>query len=296
MSLAENQVISNQLQSAVVGKKIVKTVANQNPHSFVWFATEPQYAFAAKEISHKQAEQYDDMLTGKVIQGSDVHFGSYGTYNFLYVGSRALMFGIPTRYYAAGEKLPKRHQLLLTFDDGSSMALCGSLGGTIYLFKVNKQGLAIDYLPSDFPSVLSDDFSESFFLNLIKSTDLTKLQPSKSVKCFLAAKNRIPGLDNVILHEILWEAQINPKSVMSALGQDEYKRLYSAIKKVFPTVIAAGGLDTQKDIYGNFGSYITKASKHTLGKPCQRCGQPIVKEAYMGGAVYYCPNCQPLIK
>ena len=269
MSIAENQVISNQLQKMVVGKKIVKVIANQNPHSFVWFAAEPKYAFAAKDISHKQAEQYDDMLTGKIIKVSDVHFGSYSTYNFLYVGDRALIFGIPARYYAAGEKLPKRHQLLLTFDDGSAMALCGSLGGTIYLFRVNEKGLAIDYLPPNFPSVLSDDFSESFFLELIKNTDLKKLQPAKSVKCFLATKNRIPGLDNVILHEILWEAKVNPKSVMAALGQDEYKRLYAAIKKVFPKVITAGGLDTQKDIYGNFGGYVTKASKHTLDKPCQ---------------------------
>lgn len=296
MSIAENQVISNQLQNTVVGKKIVKTIANQNPHSFVWFATEPRYAFAAKDISHKQAEQYDGILTGKVIQGSEVHFGSYGTYNFLYVGDRALIFDIPARYYTASEKPPKRHQLYLAFDDGSAMALCGSLGGTIYLFKVNENGLAIGYPPPDFPSVLSDDFTESFFLDFIKNTDLTKLQPAKSVKCFLATKNRIPGLDNVILHEILWEAQVNPKSVMAALGQDEYKRLYAAIKKVFPAVITAGGLDTQKDIYGNFGSYATKASKHTLDKPCQRCGDLIVKEAYMGGVVYYCPKCQPFIK
>jgi len=35
MSLAENHVISNQLQNTVVGKTIVKIVANQNPHSFV---------------------------------------------------------------------------------------------------------------------------------------------------------------------------------------------------------------------------------------------------------------------
>ena len=81
---------------------------------------------------------------------------------------------------------------------------------------------------------------------------------------------------------------------MAMLERDEYKRLYAAIKKVFSTVITAGGLDTQKDIYGNFGGYTTKASKHTLDKPCQRCGDLIVKEAYMGGVIYFCRSCQPL--
>jgi formamidopyrimidine-DNA glycosylase len=296
MSIAENQVISNQLQNAVVGKTIVKTVANQNPHSFVWFAAEPQFVFAAPDISHKEAKKYDKLLTGRKIKNSDVHFGSYSTYNFLYIGDRALMFSLPTRYYVAGEKQPKRHQLHLTFDDGSSLELCGSLGGMIYLFRVNKEGLAVDYLPPSFPSVLSKEFSQAFFLKFIRNTDLSKLQPAKTVKCFLATKNRIPGLDNAILHEILWEARVNPKSVMAALGQNDYKRLYTAIKKVFPAVIKAGGRDTEKDIFGNFGGYVTKASRNTLGKPCGRCGEPIMKESYLGGVVYYCPSCQPIVK
>ncbi|WP_207226946.1 zf-TFIIB domain-containing protein [Cecembia calidifontis] len=35
-------------------------------------------------------------------------------------------------------------------------------------------------------------------------------------------------------------------------------------------------------------------SKNTFDHPCPKCGVKIVKEAYMGGAVYYCPNCQKL--
>lgn len=290
MSIVENQVISNQLQKSVVGKTIVKTIVNQNPHSFVWFATEPQYAFAPKEISYKQAEQYDKLLVGKEILKSDVLSGS----NYVYVGNRALIFNsLSIRYYGANDKQPKRHQLYLMLDDGSALAFCGSLGGPLFLFEVDEDGWAINGR-NDFPSVLSDDFSETFFLDLIKNTDLTKLRPAKSVKCFLATKGRIPGLDNTILHEILWEAQVNPKSAMASLEQHDYKRLYAAIKKVFTSAIAAGGLDTQKDIYGNLGGYITKASKNTLGKPCERCGEIIVKESYMGGVVYYCPKCQPI--
>ncbi len=296
MSIAENQVISNQLQNTVVGKTIVKVIANQNPHTYVWFATEPCYAFASVDISHKQAEQYEKLLTGKVVEASEVHFGSYSTYNFLYIGDRALMFNIPTRYYAPDEKPPKRHQLYLTFEDGSSLSLCGSLGGTIYLFRVDQNGLAVDYPPPDTPSMLSDEFSEVFFLNLIKNTDLTRLKPAKTVKCFLATNNRIPGLDNSILHEILWEARVNPKSDMAALGETEYKRIFAVIKKIIPEVIAAGGLDTGKNIFGKPGFYVTKASRNTLDKPCEHCGEHIIKESHLGGVVYYCPRCQPIVK
>ncbi|MBD3242258.1 MAG: hypothetical protein GF331_16820 [Chitinivibrionales bacterium] len=32
----------------------------------------------------------------------------------------------------------------------------------------------------------------------------------------------------------------------------------------------------------------------TAGTPCETCGTPIRKEAYLGGSVYYCESCQPL--
>lgn len=55
MSLAENQVISNQLQKTVVGKKIIKAVVNQNLHTFVWFALEPRYAFCDHKTSNQKS-------------------------------------------------------------------------------------------------------------------------------------------------------------------------------------------------------------------------------------------------
>ncbi|MCL2776029.1 MAG: endonuclease VIII, partial [Oscillospiraceae bacterium] len=156
---------------------------------------------------------------------------------------------------------------------------------------VDANGKAVDYA-SNFPSILSDEFSLDFFMNLIRSTPFR----SMSAKEFLATKNRISGLDNSILHEILWEAEVNPKTKMTSLKETDFVRIYSAIKKVFPAVIAGGGKDTDKDLYGKFGGYKTHVSKNTLGAPCTRCGGIVVKEAFLGGAVYYCPQCQPLIK
>ena len=201
------------------------------------------------------------------------------------------MFNIPTRYHAAGEKLPERHQLLLMLDDGSAISFTGSLGGPIFLFKVDNNGIPINYSNTSFPSILSDEFSLEFFMNLIKTTELRSL----SAKAFLATKNRIPGLDNSILQEILWEAKVNPKSKMVALNEDDFVRIYEAIRKVFPAVIASGGKDTEKDLFCNDGGYKTKVSKNTVNHPCVRCGDIIVKEAYLGGAVYYCPTCQKYI-
>ena len=55
-----------------------------------------------------------------------------------------------------------------------------------------------------------------------------------------------------------------------------------------------GGRDTENDLFGQLGGYKTILSKNTLKNPCPNCGNAIVKEAYLGGAVYYCPVCQTL--
>jgi formamidopyrimidine-DNA glycosylase len=165
------------------------------------------------------------------------------------------------------------------------------LFAVIFLFEVDGSGRAINYA-SNFPSVLSDDFSLPFFMDLIQNTPLK----SMSAKEFLATKNRIPGLDNSILHEILWEAEVNPKTKMVKLDESDFVRIYDSIKKVFPAVIADGGKDTDKDLYGNPGRYKTYVNKNTLGTPCDRCGGLVTKEAFLGGVVYYCTQCQPLKK
>ena len=38
----------------------------------------------------------------------------------------------------------------------------------------------------------------------------------------------------------------------------------------------------------------TILSKNTVNNPCPNCGGKIVKEAYLGGAVYFCSSCQKL--
>lgn len=283
MNLVVKQIISDQLQNTVVEKTIVKAIVNQNPHTFVWFALEPSQMFYTHEANNSVASGYEPLLTGQIIKKAKVVGGRL----YIFIANRALSIDFTPQYYTKNSKLPKRHQLLLMLDDGSCLSFTGSLGGALFFLEVGNNGWATE---GSFPSVLTDDFSIDFFMNLIRQTELKSL----SAKAFLATKNRIPGLDNTILHEILWEARVNPKSKMVSLGESDFIGIYNSIKKVFPAVITAGGLDMQKDLFGNMGGYITKASKNTLGKPCARCREIIVKEAYLGGAVYYCPKCQPL--
>lgn len=284
MNLAEEHIICRQLREVAVGKTIKKAVVNQNPHTFVWFALEAGQMYSSKEINNTIAPGYEPLLTGKKIRDAAV----IGGMGYIFIDNRAMSIGILPKYHEKGEKLPKRHQLLLVFDDDTALSFTGLLGGALFFMEEGHGGWWAR--EGSVPTAMDERFTREYFLKLIGETELRSL----SAKAFLATKNRIPGLDNTILHEILWEAEVNPKSKMAALSQEEYVRMHQAIEKVFPAVIAAGGLDTQKDVLGNFGNYRTKVSRNTLGQPCPRCGSLIEKESYLGGAVYYCPGCQPV--
>ena len=55
-----------------------------------------------------------------------------------------------------------------------------------------------------------------------------------------------------------------------------------------------GGRDTEGDIFGNPGGYITQLSKKSYGESCMKCGSLIHKANYMGGTVCFCEKCQKL--
>ncbi len=79
---------------------------------------------------------------------------------------------------------------------------------------------------------------------------------------------------------------------MGDLSETEFNALFKAVKGVLAAMAEQGGRDTEHDLFGQPGGYRTILSKNTLDQPCPRCGGAIRKEAYMGGAVYFCPGCQ----
>ncbi len=163
--------------------------------------------------------------------------------------------------------------------------------GGIWCFNT-KEGFLNNYyqVTKEKPSPFSYEFNETYFDKLISSQDLQKL----SIKAFLATEQRIPGLGNGVLQDILWNAKIHPKRKIDTLKEENKEVLYSSIKTVLSKMTELGGRDTEKDLYGNKGGYKTMMSKNNVGSTCVSCGGVIKKENYLGGSIYYCENCQLL--
>ena len=272
LELPEAIVIAEQVGTALGGKRIKSVTANQSPHKFAWFYGDPG--------------DYNSLLSGNAIE-SAVPWGGMVE---IWAGPERILLGdgVSLRYFPAGERLPSKHQLLIEFDDSSSLVGSVQMYGGLWAFPAGEFDNQYYLAAKQKPSPLTDEFDYAYFGSLLEGEKLESL----SAKAFLATEQRIPGLGNGVLQDILWAARIHPRRKVATLSDQELRDLFGSVKSVLHEMAARGGRDTERDLYGRPGSYKTVLSRNTVDTPCPACGTTIKKEAYMGGSVYYCGGCQ----
>lgn len=272
IELPEARTLARQLGETITGKTIERAVANASPHGFAFYTGDPA--------------AYGALLKGKRVRGTDAHGGRAG---ILADDMRvSLNDGVNARYYAPGVKRPDKHQLLIEFDDDSAIVCTVSMYGGMSLFTEGSEHGFYFRVAEEKPSPLDDAFDMAYFASL-RTPDAEKL----SAKAFLATEQRIPGLGNGVLQDILWHAKISPKKKMSALSDAEFERMFAEVKRLLALMTHLNGRDTEKDLFGAPGGYATIMSRKNNGMPCPACGGLIERKAYLGGNVYVCGGCQP---
>ncbi|KAF0194104.1 MAG: Formamidopyrimidine-DNA glycosylase [Bacillota bacterium] len=272
LEIPEALTIARQVEAALLGRSVTRVVAGHSPHKFAWYYEEPS--------------AYSEMLVGRVIAKTAAPGGKVE----VIAGDAVMLFGdgVNLRYHSRGEQHPVKHQLLVEFDDGSALSGSVQMYGGLWCFPKGSFNNYYYQVAREKPTPLSPDFAPEYFRGLTAMPGVAKL----STKAFLATEQRIPGLGNGVLQDILYNAGIHPKRKMGTLTDADIENLYAAVKTTLAEMTELGGRDTEKDLLGNPGGYHTKMSSKTHGQPCSRCGSIIVKESYMGGAVYYCGLCQ----
>jgi formamidopyrimidine-DNA glycosylase len=274
IEIPEAVVLARQIDVTLKGKTIRRVVAGHTPHKFAWYTGDPQ--------------KYNNLLAGKIINGA-VNRGGLVE---IKAGDIPVCVGdgASLRFFRAGEKLPDKHQLWIEFEDGSYFIGSVQMYAGFYVYPA---GVPIDNkyyrVAGEKPSPLGSEFNMAYFESLFDS-ESAKL----SLKAFLATDQRIPGLGNGVLQDILFNSEMQPRKKVNTLSDMDKKDLFSSIKTILEDMVSKGGRDTERDLFGNPGGYLTILSKNTLQKPCPVCGMEIRKEAYLGGSVYYCPSCQKL--
>ena len=274
MELPEAVSIARQINECVGGKRISGVTAAHTPHKLAWY--------------YGDRRKCPDLLIGKTLGEATARGGLVE----IEAGKARILFGegAAVRYHAPGEPRPAKHQLLIEFADGSALSAAVQMYGGLGSFLAGELDNPYYKVAGEKPSPLSREFSRAYFDGIISAPGAQKL----SLKALLATEQRIPGLGNGVLQDILFKAKMHPKKKAGTLSERDRKALFDSVKTTLSAMAARGGRDTERDLFGRPGGYRTLLSKNTAGRPCQACGTPIRKEAYMGGSVYFCGKCQRL--
>ncbi len=274
IELPEALNIAAQLNSTIPGKQIANVTAGSTAHKLAWY-----YGYK---------EQYAELLTGKTV-GRARALG--GLVEIQVEKARVLLGeGVNIRFHQKGQDRPTKHQFLMEFRDGTALSAAVQMYGGMGAFLAGQLDNPYYLAAREKPGVLSPEFDRAYFAGLASAPEARNL----SLKALLATDQRIPGLGNGVLQDILFNAGMHPKKKVSTLTGENQERLFDSLKSTLGEMAKKGGRDTELDLFGQAGGYQTVLSRNTAGKPCPVCATKIAKEAYMGGSIYYCQECQEL--
>jgi len=268
IDLPEVLTIAEQMNKEIKGKRIEHGNRGNSVHKFAWYNREP--------------EEYEEILAGKIV-GEATGDGNWISVpvepgfmlQFGDMGGRIL-------FHQNEGTLPKKYQLMLRFEDGTYLTVTIQLWGFIKLVEsseVRPRAL----------TPISDEFTYDHFEQLIEDYEERE---KKSIKYFMISKSGISGIGNSYLQDILFRAKIHPKRIVADINDEECRGLYDAITGTIREAIELGGRYDERDLYNNPGQYERILDSKAKGNPCPECGTPIEKIQYLGGASYFCPDCQ----
>ncbi|MEK9136527.1 MAG: zinc finger domain-containing protein [Bacteroidota bacterium] len=169
-------------------------------------------------------------------------------------------------------------------DDNSRLNLCDeNKMAKVYVVKPGEYGIIPKYSGQGI-DVLSTGFTLEQF------TLLAKQHSRRQVRVFINDHTALRAIGNAYADEILFEAQIHPKTFVRTLKEDDLRRLYSSIRKVM-----AWGIKNVEEagqpIHVKVRDHMRVRNRK--GEPCPRCGTTIRREGVRGYDVFFCPTCQP---
>lgn len=149
-------------------------------------------------------------------------------------------------------------------------------------------------LPAEIAHIARDPldplFDEALFVHRVR-------RRSAGVKRLLLDQALISGVGNIYADEALWRAGIHGDRPGERLTRRQVTELLGHAREVMSAALVQGGTSFDAlyvNVNGESGYF--DRSLHAYGRedqPCDRCGTPIRRIAFMNRSSYFCPRCQP---
>lgn len=120
---------------------------------------------------------------------------------------------------------------------------------------------------------------------------------ASGIKRVLLDQGVVSGIGNIYADESLWGAKLHYDRPAERLTRADLRLLLAEVRAVLARALEDGGtsFDAQYvNVNGQSGYFSQRLAVYgQQGKPCPRCGTPIVREAFMNRSSHRCPVCQP---
>ena len=216
-------------------------------------------------------------LNGNRFQSTDRH----GKYLFVHLKdgwTLVLHFGMTgfLKYYKDKEDASEHAKLIIDFANGYHL----SYGNQRRLGRIDLTESIGDFVKEQDlgPDVMSDDFDQERFLELLKGRRGT-------IKGVLMNQSVMAGVGNIYSDEALFQAGIYPGRSVEKVDAAEQKKLFRTLRRVLSIAI-----DKQVDPSRFPRGYLLPNRKP--GADCPRCGGTIKKTTISGRSAYYCARHQ----
>lgn len=148
-------------------------------------------------------------------------------------------------------------------------------------------------LPPEIAHIARDpmdrEFDEDEFARRVRRSN-------SGIKRLLLNQSLISGVGNIYADEALWRSQIHGERPGRQLTRSAVIGLVEDVRGVMSAALAEGGTSFDAlyvNVNGESGYFDRSLKAYGQeGRPCERCGTPIKRIAFMNRSSYFCPRCQ----
>lgn len=116
------------------------------------------------------------------------------------------------------------------------------------------------------------------------------------IKRALLDQALVSGIGNIYADESLWRARLHGRRRTDGLRRAQVGELLGQVRDVMSEALAQGGTSFDAlyvNVNGESGYFARSLNAYGReGEPCERCGTPMRREAFMNRSSTFCPTCQ----
>lgn len=271
IEIGEAKWIKDQMCDLLKSLKITQVKMMNRPHKFCF-------------LNHIPTD-FEMVLPNKTIQ--NVKQNGNMIRMMLDYGRELVFFEDILFEYKAVENVTDKNQMVLYFNNEMVLEVKVKLYGFIQVGKTEELMDKDIYYKRALSVIdpLDEAFTYDYFIQEAKLNE-----PKHSIKQALATEQKIPGLGNGTLQDILFHARIRPDRKVETLKDFEKVALYESTRSTIQTIYNQKGRNNNHDLLGHPGEYdvIMRAQRGF----CPVCQSNLNEKNYLGGKVIFCPHCQ----